>query len=71
MPPKQEESKQNQINAEDLNPVVVLRHLTALENYLGSLGPKVIDLLAAVLKMEKVAFYIFPIFSYCLINYEI
>lgn len=57
MTPKQLESKSSQMN-ENLNVIVVLRQLTALENYLGSLGPKVIDLLAAVLKMEKVLYFI-------------
>ncbi|KAF5296408.1 hypothetical protein FQR65_LT01395 [Abscondita terminalis] len=37
----------------DINIVGVLRLLTALEEKLGSLGPKVIDLLAQALKMEK------------------
>ncbi|KAK9882963.1 hypothetical protein WA026_001180 [Henosepilachna vigintioctopunctata] len=38
---------------EDVNIVGVLRLLTALEEKLGSLGPKVIDLLAQALAMEK------------------
>ncbi|XP_045450218.1 uncharacterized protein CG7065-like [Melitaea cinxia] len=33
--------------------VATLRLLVALEDYLGSLGPKVVDLLAEALKMEK------------------
>lgn len=37
----------------DINVVSVLRLLTALEEKLGSLGPKVIDLLAQALAMEK------------------
>lgn len=37
----------------DINVVGVLRLLTALEEKLGSLGPKVIDLLAQALAMEK------------------
>lgn len=37
----------------DVNVVSVLRLLTALEDKLGSLGPKVIDLLAQALAMEK------------------
>ncbi|KAK4873888.1 hypothetical protein RN001_013248 [Aquatica leii] len=37
----------------DVNVVGILRLLTALEEKLGSLGPKVIDLLAQALKMEK------------------
>ncbi|KAI8430196.1 hypothetical protein MSG28_000551 [Choristoneura fumiferana] len=35
------------------NVVVTLRLLVALEDYLGSLGPKVVDLLTDALKMEK------------------
>ena len=38
---------------DDLNVVSVLRLLTALEEKLGSLGPKIIDLLAQALAMEK------------------
>lgn len=34
--------------------VATLRQLVALEDYLGSLGPKIVDLLADALKMEKV-----------------
>lgn len=34
--------------------VATLRLLVALEDYLGSLGPKLVDLLAEALKMEKV-----------------
>ncbi|XP_068914350.1 uncharacterized protein CG7065-like isoform X2 [Tenebrio molitor] len=37
----------------EINVVAVLRLLTALEEKLGSLGPKVIDLLAQALAMEK------------------
>ncbi|EFA08005.2 uncharacterized protein CG7065 homolog isoform X1 [Tribolium castaneum] len=37
----------------EINIVAVLRLLTALEEKLGSLGPKVIDLLAQALAMEK------------------
>ncbi|KAK4873885.1 hypothetical protein RN001_013245 [Aquatica leii] len=37
----------------DVNIVGILRLLTALEEKLGSLGPKVIDLFAQALKMEK------------------
>lgn len=37
----------------DVNVVDVLRILTALEERLGSLGPKVIDLLAQALALEK------------------
>ncbi|XP_052747442.1 uncharacterized protein CG7065 isoform X2 [Bicyclus anynana] len=35
------------------NVVATLRLLVALEDYLGSLGPKIVDLLAEALKMEK------------------
>ncbi|XP_045761188.1 uncharacterized protein CG7065-like isoform X2 [Maniola jurtina] len=35
------------------NVVATLRILVALEDYLGSLGPKIVDLLAEALKMEK------------------
>uniref|UniRef100_A0A182K1G4 Uncharacterized protein n=1 Tax=Anopheles christyi TaxID=43041 RepID=A0A182K1G4_9DIPT len=41
-------------NATPLNFVAVCRLLTAFEEYLGSLGPKVIDLLAKALALEKV-----------------
>lgn len=37
------------------NVVATLRILVALEDYLGSLGPKVVDLLTEALKMEKVS----------------
>ncbi|XP_063916006.1 uncharacterized protein CG7065-like isoform X2 [Zophobas morio] len=37
----------------EINVVAVLRLLTALEEKLGSLGPKIIDLLAQALAMEK------------------
>ncbi|XP_049818171.1 uncharacterized protein CG7065-like isoform X2 [Aethina tumida] len=39
---------------EEVNLVSVLRLLTAVEERLGSLGPKVIDLLAQALAMEKI-----------------
>lgn len=48
--PKHEEEKDNQ----PLTVVSVLRLLTALEDHLGSLGPKVVDLLAKALALEKV-----------------
>ncbi|XP_022820122.1 uncharacterized protein CG7065-like isoform X2 [Spodoptera litura] len=35
------------------NVVATLRQLVALEDYLGSLGPRIVDLLAEALKMEK------------------
>lgn len=38
------------------NVVVTLRLLVALEDYLGSLGPKIVDLLTDALKMEKVCY---------------
>ncbi|XP_052865542.1 uncharacterized protein CG7065-like [Anopheles cruzii] len=41
-------------NAESINFIAVFRLLTALEDYLGSLGPKVIDLLSKGLALEKV-----------------
>lgn len=37
----------------EINVVSVLRLLTALEDKLGSLGPKVIDLLGQALALEK------------------
>lgn len=37
------------------NVVATLRLLVALEDYLGSLGPKIVDLLTEALKMEKVS----------------
>lgn len=46
-----------ELDAEDTSPlnfVAVCRLLTALEDYLGSLGPKVIDLLSKSLALEKV-----------------
>ncbi|XP_069354253.1 uncharacterized protein CG7065-like isoform X2 [Maniola hyperantus] len=49
--------KQAHIAAQDFgsaeNVVATLRLLVALEDYLGSLGPKIVDLLAEALKMEK------------------
>ncbi|XP_052891793.1 uncharacterized protein CG7065-like isoform X2 [Anopheles moucheti] len=41
-------------NTTPLNFIAVCRLLTAFEEYLGSLGPKVIDLLAKALALEKV-----------------
>lgn len=38
------------------NVVATLRLLVALEDYLGSLGPKIVDLLTEALKLEKVSF---------------
>lgn len=46
-----------EFDAEDTSPlnfVAVCRLLTALEDYLGSLGPKIIDLLSKALALEKV-----------------
>lgn len=37
------------------NVVATLRMLVALEDYLGSIGPKIVDLLTEALKMEKVS----------------
>lgn len=39
---------------EPLTVVAVLRLLTALEDYLGSLGPKVVDMLGKALALEKI-----------------
>lgn len=47
-PPIEEEDDNGEVNVVD-----VLRILTALEERLGSLGPKVIDLLAQALALEK------------------
>ncbi|KAL3274421.1 hypothetical protein HHI36_015810 [Cryptolaemus montrouzieri] len=44
-----------EMDEEEVNIVAVLRLLTALEERLGSLGPKVIDLLGQALAMEKKA----------------
>ncbi|KRT81020.1 hypothetical protein AMK59_6239 [Oryctes borbonicus] len=49
-PPRQEEEE---TDTEEINVVAVLRLLTALEEKLGSLGPKVIDMLGQALAMEK------------------
>lgn len=38
------------------NVVATLRMLVALEDYLGSIGPKIVDLLTEALKMEKVSY---------------
>ncbi|XP_055385791.1 uncharacterized protein CG7065-like isoform X2 [Condylostylus longicornis] len=49
--------KEKSVEAEDNGPltvVAVLRLLTALEDHLGSLGPKVIDLLSKALALEKI-----------------
>ncbi|VEN35026.1 unnamed protein product [Callosobruchus maculatus] len=48
MPPPEDDDDDVEINVVD-----VLRILTALEDKLGSLGPKVIDLLAQALALEK------------------
>lgn len=40
-------------NVEDINAIHVLRLLTALENYLGSLGPSITEMLAKALQMSK------------------
>lgn len=44
---------EEEVDDTEINVVAVLRLLTALEEKLGSLGPKVIDLLAQALAMEK------------------
>lgn len=49
-----EETPRQIENDEPLTIVSVLRMLTALEDQLGSLGPKVIDLLAKALALEKI-----------------
>lgn len=50
-PPAQEEEPETE---EPLTVVSVLRLLTALEDYLGSLGPKVVDMLGKALALEKI-----------------
>lgn len=49
-PVKEEEPESD----EPLTVVAVLRLLTALEDYLGSLGPKVVDMLGKALALEKI-----------------
>lgn len=55
--PKYEPENREEEEEDDgpLTVVAVLRLLTALEEQLGSLGPKVIDLLAKALALEKVS----------------
>lgn len=53
-PPPPEAHHTEEVEDEPLTVVSVLRLLTALEEKLGSLGPKVIDLLAKALALEKV-----------------
>lgn len=53
-PPPPETHHAEEVEDEPLTVVSVLRLLTALEEKLGSLGPKVIDLLAKALALEKV-----------------
>lgn len=53
-PPAPESHHTEEVEDEPLTVVSVLRLLTALEEKLGSLGPKVIDLLAKALALEKV-----------------
>lgn len=53
-PPPPEPHHAEEVEDEPLTVVSVLRLLTALEEKLGSLGPKVIDLLAKALALEKV-----------------
>ncbi|KAK9743961.1 hypothetical protein QE152_g8182 [Popillia japonica] len=52
-PPRQEYNEEEEEDTGEINIVGVLRLLTALEEKLGSLGPKVIDMLAQALAMEK------------------
>lgn len=51
-------ARQPGVTPQELGPpeniVATLRLLVALEDYLGSLGPKIVDLLAKAIKMEKV-----------------
>lgn len=51
-----EQNSQNVNNdiADDINVIHVLRLLTALENYLGSLGPSITEMLAKALQVSKV-----------------
>lgn len=53
-PPPETQHQAEEVEDEPLTVVSVLRLLTALEEKLGSLGPKVIDLLAKALALEKV-----------------
>lgn len=53
-PPSRPEPKEKEDDNQPLTVVSVLRLLTALEDHLGSLGPKVIDLLAKALALEKI-----------------
>lgn len=46
--------KEEEPDDEPLTVVAVLRLLTALEDYLGSLGPKVVDMLGKALALEKI-----------------
>lgn len=50
----QNSQKVNNDNADDINVIHVLRLLTALENYLGSLGPSITEMLAKALQVSKV-----------------
>lgn len=50
------------------NIVATLRVLVALEDYLGSLGPKIVDLLTDALKMEKVRDLRFRFASFLLLS---
>lgn len=56
--------------------VATLRLLVALEDYLGSLGPKLVDLLAEALKMEKVGSTLKPcscrhiLYSMCVLDID-
>lgn len=70
--PKHETKTTKQIVEKDtddgpLTVVAVLRLLTALEDHLGSLGPKVVDLLAKALALEKVSNFSFIYFNFIFI----
>ncbi|XP_055853551.1 uncharacterized protein LOC129917189 [Episyrphus balteatus] len=51
--PKEEEPAKVSFTDKKTSVVSVLRLLTALEDYLGSLGPKIVDLLSQALLVEK------------------
>lgn len=50
----EDESDGSELNEESLTLIAVLRILTAFEDYLGSLGPKILDLLSKAIALEKV-----------------
>ncbi|KAH8417112.1 hypothetical protein KR222_003670, partial [Zaprionus bogoriensis] len=49
-----DQTQQKDNKAEDINVIHVLRLLTALEGYLGSLGPSITEMLAKALQLSKV-----------------